>query len=79
MSREAEATARALAMQPLQDNCEDPTNVIRVLHLEDNPDDQEIIRCSLAQGGLSCFLSQGFWTRLNHTTIHDRAEVVGLP
>lgn len=72
MTRDAETTARALAMQPLiEDKSEDCTNMIRVLHLEDNPDDQEIIRCSLALGGLSCYVlavqtSEDFESRLRN-------------
>jgi signal transduction histidine kinase len=55
MSRDAEPTARTLAMQPgLEDECDASTNVIRVLHLEDNPDDLEILRNSLVGGGLCC-------------------------
>jgi len=57
MSREAEDTVMASEMQPVTEGgCDDRTNVIRVLHLEDNPDDREIVRCSLAQGGLSCHI-----------------------
>jgi signal transduction histidine kinase len=57
MSRDAEPTARTLAMQPrLEDECDASTNVIRVLHLEDNPDDLEIIRNSLVGGGLCCHI-----------------------
>ena len=55
MNPEAEATASTWAMQPLlQDTCADGDNGIRVLHLEDNPDDREIIKCCLGEGGLRC-------------------------
>jgi len=55
MSREIEG-ARGLVATTLCEGehheCDQHTNVTRVLHLEDNPDDQEIIRSSLAEGGL---------------------------
>jgi signal transduction histidine kinase len=56
MSREADAAAMAVATPVLENKCEDRGNVIWVLHLEDNADDQEIIRYALAQGSLSCHI-----------------------
>jgi signal transduction histidine kinase len=56
MSGEAGPTAKAVAMPALEDECDDRGNVICVLHLEDNADDQEIIRCALAEGSLSCHI-----------------------
>ncbi len=72
MSRGAEATAMAATPLP-EDRCEDRSNVIRVLHLEDNADDQEIIRCTLEQGPLSCHIvavqtSTDFESRLKNET-----------
>ena len=56
MSGEAGATAKAVAMPVPEDECDEGCNVIWVLHLEDNADDQEIIRCALAEGSLSCHI-----------------------
>jgi len=85
MTREAETTARALANHRLiEDESEDCTNMIRVLHLEDNPDDQEIIRCSLALGGLSCYVlavqtSEDFESRLRNESWHVILADLTLP
>lgn len=74
MTWEAKTSAGALAMQPMPaDEGGDRTGLIRVLHLEDNADDQEIIRCSLAQSGLSCHIRavqtrQEFEGRLKNET-----------
>jgi hypothetical protein len=54
MSRFAEPAATGMAAGLLRDvEGADRVNAIRVLHLEDNIDDQEIIKCSLAEGAFA--------------------------
>lgn len=85
MSRDAQISAMALSQQSLiEDNSQDCTNLIRVLHLEDNPNDQEIIRRSLAQGGLSCYVlavqtSEDFESRLRNESWHVILADLTLP
>lgn len=49
----ATASEQGPANEPVHAS-EERDKPIRVLHLEDNPDDRDIVKCSLSAGGLSC-------------------------
>lgn len=62
------------AMQPmLEEKGGDANRLVRVLHLEDDPDDREIIKCSLRDVGLSCLI-QAVQTREEYE-IHVKNEI----
>src|SRR5690348_2276790 len=49
----------AFAMTRMHVRHKDPDAPIRILHLEDEPKDADLIRCALEAGGLNCVITPG--------------------